>query len=144
VLSLSFYLLHAVAPQILDPPDNLTVVEAEDATFSCLVTGRPRPAIAWFRLSDFTLLQPPSENFSIVEQEIGDRERRSNLTIIGTEPSDAGAYGCVTVNEPGTNSEQATLTVHGKYWYITGVYTYATVTVGSFICVLFMQWFQAS
>ena len=49
-----------------------------------------------------------------MEQEIGDRERRSNLTIIGTEPSDAGDYGCVAVNEPGSNTEQATLTVHGK------------------------------
>ena len=46
-----------VVPQILDQPDNLTVVEPEDATFSCLATGRPRPTIAWFRLSDFALLQ---------------------------------------------------------------------------------------
>ena len=79
-----------------------------------MATGRPRPTIAWFRLSDFTLLQPPSQNFSILEQEIGDRERRSNLTIIGTQPSDAGAYGCVAVNEPGTSEENATLTVHGE------------------------------
>ena len=49
-----------------------------------------------------------------MEQEIGDRERRSNLTIVGTEPSDAGAYGCVSVNEPGTNAVNATLTVHGE------------------------------
>jgi len=49
-----------------------------------------------------------------VEQEIGARERRSNLTIIGTQPSDAGAYGCVAVNELGTNAENATLTVHGE------------------------------
>ena len=107
-------LISTVAAQILDPPDNITVVEPEDATFSCLATGRPRPAIAWFRLSDFTLLQPPSGNFTIVEQEIGDRERRSNLTIVGTEPSDAGDYGCVAVNEPGTNAVNATLTVHGE------------------------------
>ena len=107
-------LISTVAAQILDPPDNVTVVEPEDATFSCLATGRPRPAIAWFRVSDFTLLQPPSGNFSIVEQEIGERERRSNLTIVGTESSDAGAYGCMGVNEPGNTTEQATLIVHGK------------------------------
>ena len=59
-------------------------------------------------------LQPPTVNFMIEEQEIGDRERRSNLTIFGTQPSDAGAYVCVAMNEPGTEREQATLTVHGK------------------------------
>ena len=103
-----------VAPQILDLPDNLTVVEPQDATFSCLAIGRPRPDIVWTRLSDMTQLQPPSVNFTIEEQEIGDRGRRSNLTILDTQPSDAGAYACMAVNEPGTDAEQATLTVHGK------------------------------
>ena len=56
----------------------------------------------------------PSVNFTIEEQEIGDRERRSNLTILDTQPFDAGAYVCVAMNEPGTEREQATLTVHGK------------------------------
>ena len=55
-----------------------------------------------------------SAEFSIQEQEMGDRERRSTLTIIGTQPSDAGAYDCRAVNEPGTTAEQATLTVHGE------------------------------
>ena len=35
----------AVAPQIIEPPDNLTVVELQNATFTCLATGRPRPEI---------------------------------------------------------------------------------------------------
>ena len=69
--------------------------------------------IAWFRLSDMTQLQSPSSVFT-VDMEIGDRERRSNLTIIGTEPSDAVAYGCMAMNEPGDTAEQATLIVHGK------------------------------
>ena len=103
-----------VAPQILDPPDNLTVVEPQDATFSCLATGRPRPDIVWTRLSDMAQLQPPSVNFTIEEQEIGDRERRSNLTILGTQTSDAGAYACMAMNEPGTDTGQGTLTVNGK------------------------------
>ena len=103
-----------VAPQILDPPDDLTVVKPQDATFSCLATGRPRPSIVWTRLSDMTQLQSSSGVYRIEEQEIGDRERRSNLTVLGTQPSDASGYVCVAVNEPGTDREQATLTVHGK------------------------------
>jgi len=55
-----------------------------------------------------------SAEFSIQEQEVGDRERRSSLTIIGTQPSDASAYDCWAVNEPGAIVESATLTVHGE------------------------------
>ena len=106
--------LSIVAPQILDPQDDLTVVEPQDATFSCLATGRPRPTIVWIRLPDMEQLQSQSANFMIEEQEIGDRERRSNLTILGTQPSDAGAYACVGVNEPGSTTRQATLTVCGE------------------------------
>ena len=61
-----------------------------------------------------TQLQNQSATFVIVEQEIGDRERRSMLTILGTQPSDAGGYACVAVNEPGSVMLQATLTVHGE------------------------------
>jgi len=61
-----------------------------------------------------TQLQSPSSDFTIEDMEIGGRERRSNLTIIGTQPSDAGAYNCRAVNEPGAIAESATLTVHGK------------------------------
>ena len=52
--------------------------------------------------------------YRIEEQEIGDREKRSNLTIVGTQPFDAGAYACMAVNEPGSATQQATLTVHGE------------------------------
>ena len=115
---LGLKLLHAfsstVAPQILDPPYNLTVVEPQDATFSCLATGRPRPTIVWTRLSDMVQLQNQSVDVMIVEQEIGNRERRSMLTILGSEPSDAGGYACVAMNEPGSVMLQATLTVHSE------------------------------
>ena len=59
-------------------------------------------------------LQNQSGVYRIEEQEIGDREKRSNLTIVGTQPSDAGAYACMAVNEPGSATQQATLTVHGE------------------------------
>ena len=107
-------LLSTVAPQILDLPDNLTVVEPQNATFSCLATGRPRPDIIWIRLSDMVQLHTQSAGFTFEEQEIGDRERRSNLTILGTQPSDADVYICMAINEPGTAIEQTTLTIHGE------------------------------
>ena len=114
VIKLLLLLISTVAPQILDPPDDLIVVEPQDATFTCLATGRPRPTIVWTRLSDMLQLQNQSGVHRIQEQEIGDRERRSNLTIFGSQPSDAGGYACVAMNEPGTYREEATLTVHGE------------------------------
>ena len=63
---------------------------------------------------DLTQLQLSSVDLTIEEWEIGDRERRSNLTVLDTQPSDAGGYACVAMNEPGTDREQATLTVHGE------------------------------
>ena len=59
-------------------------------------------------------LQNQSVDVMIEEQEIGDRERRSNLTILGSQPSDAGGYACVARNEPGSVMQQATLTVRGE------------------------------
>ena len=55
-----------------------------------------------------------SADFTIQDMEIGDRERRNNLTVIDTKPSDAGDYFCMAVNEPGIDMDQATLTVHGE------------------------------
>jgi len=119
----------------------MMVIEPENTTFSCLATGRPRPTIAWFRLSDVTQLQPSPGSFSIVEQEIEERERRSNLTIISTQPSDAGAYGCVAVNEPGTTAEQATLTVHGE---LDIQFQWCVQLCNMDFSVSSVQWFQGS
>ena len=128
-------------PQILDPPGNLTVVELETATFSCLATGRPRPAIVWVQLSDMTLVQ--SSDFTIEGMEIGHRERRSNLTILSTQPSDAGAYSCVAVNEPGIDMDQATLTVHGENSCATSLGICTRVS-DDFLSVSSVQWYQGS
>ena len=61
-----------------------------------------------------TQLQSPSSDFTIEDMEIGNRERRSNLTIIGTQPFDADDYRCEAMNDPGRDMDQATLTVHGE------------------------------
>ena len=104
--------LSTVSPQIIDAPDNLTVVQAEDASFSCLATGTPIPKIVWIRLADMAQLQSQS-GLTIEEQEAGDTQRRSNLTIIGVQLADSGAYVCVATNKVGSIMAHVTLTVHG-------------------------------
>ena len=104
--------LSTVSPQIIDAPDNITVVQAEDASFSCLATGRPIPEIVWIRLTDMAQLQSQL-GLIVEEQEAGDTQRRSNLTIIGVQLADSGAYVCVATNELGSLMAHATITVHG-------------------------------
>ena len=104
--------LSTVSPQIIDAPDNITVVPAEESSFSCLATGRPIPKIVWIRLTDMTQLQSQS-GLTIEEEEVGDRQKRSNLTIIGVQLSDSGAYVCVATNVVGSIMAHVTLTVHG-------------------------------
>ena len=61
------------------------------------------------------------------------------LTIVGPQPSDAGAYACVAVNEPGNAMQQATLTVHGK------LHRHLCICTGSNFSVLpDIQWFRIS
>ena len=103
-----------VALLIVEAPGNLTVIESQDASFSCLVTGSPRPQILWVRLADMAHLQSQS-GLTIDEQEFGDKERRSNLTIIGVQLSDAGVYVCVATNKVRSIMAHVTLTVHGEW-----------------------------
>lgn len=62
-------------------------------------------------------------DYEISEEEIGDRDLSSVLTIIDSQPSDAGQYMCVARNDVTSIQESATLTVHGMcvwstiFWY---------------------------
>ena len=52
-----------------------------------------------------------------MEQDFGDLERMSTLTIVVTEPRDAGNYTCRARNKVimGEVAASASLTVHGKW-----------------------------
>ena len=106
------YLFPPVASTILDPPDNLTVVQPQSATFLCNATARPRPEITWWRMGSQLMEQPGVIEISTSAFE--EREILSNLTIIMADPSDAGGYICMATNVAGQNTAVAELTVHGK------------------------------
>ena len=53
-------------------------------------------------------------DYQKIEEEIGDRDRMSTLTIFNSEPSDAGQYACVTMSNITFTLEIAHLTVQGK------------------------------
>ena len=102
------------------PPENLTVVQPQSATFLCNATARPRPQITWWRLfengSFLDQLVPVDDAIEITTDTSGEREILSNLTIVMADPADAqpGVYVCKATNEPGQDTANAELTVHGK------------------------------
>ena len=127
----------SVAPSITDVPGDLTVVQPEDATFTCVATARPRPSITWWRVeSNGSLTQVVEEAnvTSITEMMSGERVLMSNLTIESAQPSDAGDYTCEAENEVSNTSATATLVVHGELLY----------AIASFTTSLMMQWFPPS
>ena len=108
--------LNAVPPNITAPPRDLTVVSPANATFTCLVTGRPRPDITWMVYDNGSLMNIPGAanmDYQKIEEEIGDRERMSTLTLLDSQPSDAGDYVCVGRNNVTYSQESATLIIQG-------------------------------
>ena len=99
----------------LTPPENLTVVTPEDATFFCEATARPGPTITWWRVEEGAHVQlNDGIDYTIVEGATGERIRNSTLTVVGTEPSDALDYFCRCSNVVDTIEATAELIVHGE------------------------------
>ena len=59
-----------------------------------------------------------SNDVMIMEQENGDRELTSTLTISPTAPSDATDFVCVAENVVNTDEMISNLTVYGMYLYM--------------------------
>ena len=111
------------------PPENRTVRDGRDETFSCKAGGAPTPNITWifngiqtrrklmppssfsssipngFAYSDTTVLIP-SARLQILED--------GSLLIASVRASDAGKYTCIRTNEAGSVEESAFLSVLGK------------------------------
>ena len=133
-----------VAPEILTPPDNTTVVQGDNAVFTCVATGRPMPRIDWYQVdrdnatirtllndsSDVDIMNTTMENdtddmsltmendIDIVSSAMGERNLTSNLTILNAQPDNATEYVCEAVSEVEAfpvASARAVLTVHGEY-----------------------------
>ena len=107
-----------VSPTILEPPENLTVVQPQSATFLCNATARPRPEITWWRMG--SQLMEQTGVTEIITSTFGEREIVSNLTIIMADSSDAGRYACNATNVAGQDTAAAELTVHGKSPWLAG------------------------
>ena len=106
--------IHAVAANITNPPDDITVTAPDAVSFTCTASGVPRPNITWFSPSSETLISG-NNRVTIMEMEEGDREIVSTLSIATTAPSVAGQYRCVADNGvTGVDDVTTLLMVYGK------------------------------
>ena len=105
-------------------PRELTVVQFEEAVFSCNATARPRPTINWFRvetdgnLTDVSGLSRTTATHIEIEQ----TDISSQLTVRTALPSDAGEYICQADNVLNSDEEFSYLMVNGEYKSKHGVW----------------------
>ena len=112
-------LFSAVVPVITLEPDDVKTVEGMSVTFLCAATGRPRPTITWYTYDGNSTKEVNSASdvrVTVTDEEMGDREGMSYLTLRSVLPSDAADYICHADNGVGNGrvSRSATLTVNGK------------------------------
>ena len=93
------------------------------ATFLCGATGRPRPNITWYIHDDsdtLELVNMSDVRVTVTEEESGETELTSNLTLSNVLPSDAANYICHADNDVGDGmvTSSATLIVYGKWFCI--------------------------
>ncbi|XP_065892549.1 peroxidasin-like [Dysidea avara] len=109
---------------VKQPTDTMFIVSGSSVNFTCAATGKPRPAINWFRndnklltnhLSDggvpviitnsimgnCTITDPPSQCVS-----------SSTLQILNTRAVDSGEYTCIASNEAGSDTVMVNLIVN--------------------------------
>ena len=89
------------APTVAISPAKLTVKEGESASFQCLVTGNPKPAVAWSRVNSQSGLSQSAVS-------------RVMLRLRNVKGSDAGIYRCSATNILGNAHEDTELVVNGE------------------------------
>ena len=99
----------AVIPDITQFPVNKTVVQPADASFTCAANAVPLPTIQWMR-NGATLSS--GSDYNIVTTTNSATDISSVLTVLNSNPLDAGDYACVAVNNISTVNASANLTVH--------------------------------
>ncbi|KAL4658231.1 protein sidekick-1-like [Arapaima gigas] len=97
----------SMAPAFVKPPADITVTDGAPATFTCRVSGAPKPAITWKR--DSQLLASGSmqiPRFSLLES--------GGLQVDPVLPQDTGTYTCYASNSEGAIHASAALTVWSR------------------------------
>ncbi|CAG5132926.1 unnamed protein product, partial [Candidula unifasciata] len=95
----TWLLVNSATPAIIEAPKNATVIQHEDTSFTCKVTGGPQPEVFWKK--DGVNVTVGGRIFKTQEQ----------LLIGSVEKADSGLYSCNAVNIRGAASANASLNV---------------------------------
>ncbi|BFZ02837.1 hypothetical protein BsWGS_05876 [Bradybaena similaris] len=95
----TWLLVNSAKPSIIEAPKNITVIQHEDISFTCKVTGGPQPEVFWKK--DGVNVTVGGRIFKTQEQ----------LLIGHVEKADSGLYSCNAVNIKGAVSASASLNV---------------------------------
>ena len=84
-----------VAPEIVENPKDVTIVEGEHVVFSCVVDGNPSPRVTWTKNEEkLNITTNPRLTASSLNN-------NHSLTITDVHRSDSGQYRCVIINSVG-------------------------------------------
>ncbi|BFZ08562.1 hypothetical protein BsWGS_11601 [Bradybaena similaris] len=98
-----FLYVQALPPVIKEKPaDEMVVAEGQDVKVPCLVTGKPKPRIIWYKGNQ----QLIHERFEILPN--------GYLLIKKTEKKDTGTYKCFAENKFGEASASGKITVRER------------------------------
>ena len=116
-----------VAPEIIIPPNNTTVINGSEAVLNCAVVGDPLPSISWFAVDGVNIsllfsigLMTPFDqqgrinDIVITNTILNSTSIHSSVRLMETPSFIAGDYACRASNSLGNIIRTATLTVHGK------------------------------
>ena len=84
-----------VAPEIVENPKDVTIVEGEHVVFSCMVDGNPSPEVTWTKNEEKLNI---TVNQRLTASSLNNKH---NLTITDVHRSDSGQYRCVIINSVG-------------------------------------------
>ena len=84
-----------VAPEIVENPKDVTIVEGEQVVFSCMVDGNPSPGVTWTKNEEELNI---TVNQRLTASSLNNKH---NLIITDVHRSDSGQYRCVIINSVG-------------------------------------------
>ncbi|CAK9295898.1 unnamed protein product [Gordionus sp. m RMFG-2023] len=93
-------------PSFIRSLESTRVIEGTPITFSCILTGKPKPAILWFK--DGSEIKPSSK------YQITYTGTNCKLTVQNCQESDNGTYMCKAQNASGTAECSAALLVERR------------------------------
>ena len=125
-LVLFHYTVTPIVPAaITTGASDVTVLESNNATFTCTFEANPTPTQYMWQFTDSTgtTMELMNGDEYIIQSSSGDNSFTTSLTVTSTEYDDRGTYSCTATNmiDDGTqytDSDLADLTVHGKQHFL--------------------------